>query len=584
MVGLAVGTDDGYRRYFPFAHDMGNNLPREAVLQWAKDNLTKAGQPKVGANLLYDLDYLYHAGVPVAGPFYDVQVAEPLIDELSRDYSLGALMEKYTGEGKPEDEMYEWLSAAFGGPATRRAQAGNIWRAPAEVVGPYAEGDVDGPFRVLEAQQRVLKEQELETVFEVETRLIPLLLAMRQRGVRVAVDQAEMLDATLASKAEQLRGELAAAGVDPNKHLTLAKYCDGKGIRYLKTPKGNPSFPGQWLLNHNDPLLRKVADVRRLEKHAGTFLQGYILKHAINGRIHCQFHQLRGDEYGAVSGRFSSSDPNLQNIPARDEELGPLVRGMFLPDEGELWGSDDWSQIEYRLLVHYAMGIGAREAREQYRRDPKVDFHQYVADLSGIDRRPAKGINFGLVYGMGEPAMASNLGRPLHEVKPLFQQYHDRFPFVRNTYNRVSKRAEERGYIKTLLGRRRRFPYFEAANWDEARAYRESGGAPMLEVEARAKWSNVRRGYCHKALNGLLQGGAADIMKMAMVKIWESGVCDVLGAPLSTVHDELNWSIPQTREGREAHQEAVSIMESCVPLRVPLVCDAGIGANWGEAH
>lgn len=596
-IAVGVGPRDGEQWYFPMRHEDGkHNWDPDIVMEWAKNELTRPNQPKLGANLLYDLDWLYCEGVEVQGPFYDVQVAEPLIDENAYSYALDRLGEKYVGEGKEDEAMYRWLSVAFGGQPTRKDQAAHIWRAPAELAGVYAESDVRLPFLIWEAQQKVIQRESLDRVLDIETRLIPLLLAMRMRGVRVDVERAREMDDRLMTKSREYREQLEAEGIDPQSGESLAEYCRHKGIKHQLTPAGNPSFPGKWLENHQDDNLRLCYQVRRLEKHAGTFIEGTVLGNAIGDRVHGQFNQLRNDDFGAVSGRFSSSNPNLQNIPARDEELGPLIRGLFLADPGEVWYSDDWSQIEYRLLVHYAQGPRAEETRQRYRSDPTTDFHRYVADISGIDRKPAKNINFGLVYGMGEKAMAANMGRALDEIKPIFNQYHEEFPFVKYTYDVVSKRATSRGYVHTLLGRRRRFNYWEPRDWNLAREVNATSHeeamklwGPESDDENRKRKDGsiapvgIRRAGGHKGLNALLQGGAADIMKKAMVDIWESGICDVLGAPLLTVHDELNWSVPKTKEGEEAHGVALEIMENCVDLRVPLKVTSGKGNDWGSA-
>lgn len=596
IAGVAVGTDDGFRTYLPIAHDVGKeqNLDREHVLAWLRDNLG-GNQTKIGANILYDLDMLAEAGVHVGGDIHDVQIADPLIDENLRHYNLGALAQRWLGEDKVDEELYGWAALAYGGQPNRRDQAQNIWRCPPSIVGPYAEGDVDLPLRIFAKQQTVLRQQELMELYDVERSLVPMLLAMRRRGVRVDVASATTLDERLAERAAVKRALLDSEGVNANNSGgSLAAYCDRKGIKYPRTPQsvkadgrvsgGNPSFQGDWLEQQHDDVLKAVHEVRRLEKHGGTFLQGHILGHQLGGRIHCQFHPLRSDRSGAVSGRFSSSDPNLQNIPVRDEELGPLIRSMFLPEEGEDWASDDYSQIEYRFLVHYGRGASADAARERYRNDPATDFHKFVAELSQIPRGPAKNINFGLVYGMGKETLASNLGRTLAEAEPIFAKYHETFPFIRELYEDCSTRARNRGHIMTALGRRRRFQFWEPRDWDESRKVRDKG--PFTRDQAVAMWgeNNIRRAYTHKALNALLQGSAADLMKKAMSMIWKSGVCQVLGAPLLTVHDELAWSRARTQAAVEAHAEAVRIMRTCLPLRVPVLVSSGIGANWGTAH
>lgn len=579
IVGLAVGTDDGYRAYFPMRHEVGkeHNIAPEAVLAWARDELSRASQPKVGANILYDVDYLTHAGVPVAGRLLDVQIAEPLIDENLMSYSLASIAKRYLNESKVDEDLYRWAALSYGGEATRKAQAGNIWRCPPQLVGLYAQGDVDLPLRIIEKQEAEIARQDLHAVFDLETRLLPLLLAMRQRGVRVDLSAAQRAH-------EELSRRVAAAtkalgGIDVYSRGDLEHYCKKEGIAYPKTEAGNASFTAAFLESAEDPRLHKVVEVRKMLKCRDTFIQGYILDKHVNGRIHCQFHPLRGEDGGAVSGRFSSSDPNLQNIPNRDPELGPLVRSMFVADEGQEWVRYDQSQIEFRFLCHYGRGEGADEVRKEFHDNPKVDFHTMTAEMCQVDRKPAKSINFGLVYGMGERTMAAGLGRSLEDVRPIFDQYHKRLPFVRETYQAVSRVAGLRGFIRTIGGRKRRFNDWEPKRYSKDKVIYRS----LDEAEKALGKGQARRAMVHKALNALLQGSAADQIKKAMVDIWESGLCrdDALGAPGLTVHDEIDWSMP---EGKSKEQlEVRCMMQDAYPLRVPVITDWGKGRNWSEA-
>lgn len=577
IVGIAVGVPTGERWYFPIRHERGFNFDPEHVLAWARVNLCREGQPKVGANLMYDLEFLYREGVPVTGPFWDVQIAEPLLDENARSYSLERLGRTHLGEGKTDDLLYSWLASAFGGKATRREQAGRIWRAPSELVGPYAQGDVDLPLRILEKQRVLLEEQGLMPLFALESALIPMMLAMRLRGVRVDTERAGIVYEQLGERIDGYKRE--TKGIDVYSAADLASYCERNGIAHEKTAAGNPSFTQEWLESVTDPVLRAVNNERKATKIRDTFVKGYILDKEIGGRIYCQFHQLRSDDSGTVSGRFSSSLPNLQNIPARDEYYGPLLRSLFVPDHGEDWVALDWSQIEFRFLAHYGMGRGAEETREEYRTNPTVDFHAMVTQMlkwTADQRKYAKNINFGLVYGMGEPTMARRVGKPLDEVKPIFDEYHERLPFVRHTYNEVARVAANRGYIMTYLKRRRRFDLWEKRN--------SKNDTALDYATAVATWgeNNIRRAFTHKSLNALLQGSAADLMKQAMVQIWESGVIDVLGAPLLTVHDELDWSKPRTTAAGEAMLEVKHIMETCGKLQVPIVADMKAGQDWSR--
>lgn len=585
IVGLAVGTEDGGRWYFPMRHEVQSelNLDPAAVMAWARDNLCRVGQPKVGANLGYDLDYLAEEGVPVAGPFWDVQVAEPLIDENHFSYSLGSIAKRHLGEDKKGSELRAWVEKAYR--TKGEAYRGEIYRAPPSLVGPYAEGDVDLPLRILERQRPLLEADGLTPLWEMESKILPMTVKMRRRGVKVDLIKAKALDDELSAAidlAQTRLNEAAGRVIDVNAAASLKTLFERVGVQYPKTAKGNPSFTKEWLEHHPHPACLLITEVRKLTKLRDTFVRGYVLGQHINGRIHCQFNQLKGDDTGTVSGRFSSSNPNLQNIPARDKVWGPKIRSLFIPEEGEVWTKHDWSQIEYRFLAHYGVGDNAEVVRDMYRNDPNTDFHEMVMEMTGLDRKPAKNCNFGLVYGMGPPLLASQLGLTLEEATELvFNPYHAKVPFVKATYERASSRAAERGFIKTIGGRRARFNLYENRGRYIVGAEREA-----LPYElAKEKWGDkIKRAFTHKALNRLLQGSAADLMKAAMVAVDESGVGEVCGCPLLTVHDELDHSRPDTAEGLEAMREVKHIMETVMTLKVPVIAEMESGPNWGEVE
>lgn len=592
IVGVAVGTSDGWNRYFPFGHETGPNLEESVVRDYFTRELAKFKGTIVGANLLYDLEYLlvkwgidvYHC------EWLDVQIAEPLIDENAFTYNLDRLANKYVGEGKNDEALYRWSSATFGGEATRADQGGNIWRAPTALAGPYAEGDTDLPMRILKEQRKVIEKENLVEVFSVESRLMKMLLAMRVRGVQVNVAKAHEINIQLEQRATDQRKLLQSHGIHGVWNRDeIAAHCERVGLKYNRTANGGPSFTAKWLDEvgaRSDEILATLMEVRKLEKHGGTFVHNYIFDYEVNGRLHCQFHQLRGDGRGAVSGRFSSSNPNLQNIPSRDAELGPLIRSLWEPEEGEDWCSDDYSQVEFRLGVHYGRGESAKRIQNAYWQDETTDFHQAVAELCGISRTAAKGINFGLIYGMGIPTMSAQLGQPVELVREWFSQYHSNMPFVKDLYDAAAATAANRGYVHTLLGRRRRFDLWDNGRWvdeEQRRADPEYFKPVGSREEALEKWGTASRIGTHKALNAILQGGAADVIKKAMVDIWEAGICNVLGAPLLQVHDELNWSVPRTNEGRQAHDESLRLMSSAFDLRVPLLVDSVTVENWGQA-
>jgi len=585
MVGLAVGTPDGGRWYFPMRHTIApeQNLEPGAVLRWARDNLCSEGQTKIGANIGYDVDCLWSEGVPVTGPFLDVQYAEALLDENRRTYALEKLALSYLGETKVKDDLQDWALRAYGDDENYRA---NIWRCPPCLVGPYAEGDVDLPLRIYEHQRPQLEAQGLTALFELECDLTPQLVRMRHRGVRIDLEYAKRLDDELTVAIAELDARLEAiAGrkIDVNIVTDIQRLFDAAGIAYPRTAKTNkPSFAKDYLNHVNHPAAVLIVERRKLEKYRNTFVRGYVLDLHVDGRLHALFHPLKTDENGTVSGRFSSSLPNLQNIPARDPVWGPKLRALFIPEDGEAWGRHDWSQIEYRFLAHYARGRSGNVVRQRYRDDPTTDFHNMtqalIKDVTGttLDRKPVKNINFGLCYGMGKPKLTRDLGLDEKAGDELFNAYHTGVPFVKATYDAAQQTATSRGYIVTILNRRARFPLFEPVYGDRDNI------VALPEHEATLKYDGrIRRAFTHKALNRLLQGSAADLMKVAMREIDRAGIERQLGPMLLTCHDETGHSVPPTKAGQDALNEVRHIMESCLTLRVPIMADQSIGPNWG---
>lgn len=593
MVGVSVGVPGGGKWYFPFRHEVEaqDNLPPEAVIAWLRDTLANPHQPKVGANLSYDLGWLRHEGVEVAGELVDVQYAEALLDERAK-VGLEILAQKYLGEGKDTNLLYRWCSDYYGGPVSSE-QRKNIYRAPPRLVGPYAETDADLPLRLAPVLYPLLEREGMVDLFRMECELIPLMLAMRYAGVTVNLAKAEELRDTLQerSKVEAARlRDLVGFDVDINAADSLAKAFDKVGLTYGRTPKGKPSFTKVFLTNLNHPVGDRIREIRKLDKLRGTFVESYILNSHVNGKVYGQFHPLRSDDGGTRSGRFSSSTPNLQNIPARDEELAPLVRGLFIPDEGHRWWRKyDYSQIEYRFLAHFAVGALAEEVRRIYNENPDTDYHEMTLDLvapvAGWDvstkdrrkhhRRPIKNINFGLIYGMGVDKLSNDLGLTRTQGKQLFAAYHSAAPFAKATMDACSEEARLTGVITTILGRKSRFDLWEPASWGNG-----DDTIALPYEKAILQWGNIRRAYTHKALNRRLQGSAADMMKMAMVRCWKEGIFDATGVPRLTVHDELDFSDPGGRD--EAFREMRRVLESAIKLRIPVRADCDIGPDWGH--
>jgi len=585
VVGVSIAYAEQDACYYPTQHEVGPNVedPDKFYARLAEEAQKFEGEI-VGANLQYDLDWLRtrHGIVFPKAKFRDVQIAEPLIDENRLTYKLDALCKDYLNLTKSYDELVKLYGQGY---------IENMHRVHPSHASVYAEDDATLAWRVFDKQQSKLEQDELLELFRIEAALTPLLLEMRYQGVRVNVKKAEDSSDRLRKEKAEIEAKLrdmAGTSVDIWSADSISVGFDALGLEYERTATGKPSFKKDWLKACNHEIAQLIMRAREYDKTAGTFIDSYILQGHVGGRIHCMFNQLKSDESGTVSGRFSSSNPNLQNIPARHPELGPLMRSMFIPEEGMQWGSLDWSQIEYRLLVHYAAstkGIDASEAVRMYRQDPSTDFHQMASDLTGVPRKQAKNVNFGVVYGMGVPKLAASLGVEMSDAQAIMDKFHANAPFIRSMLERASSAAASRGFIRTILGRKRRFPTFEVEyRGDKGEVVKELVDEKLLDavLSTRRVTKRPRRSFTHKSLNALLQGSAADLMKKAMVDAWDAGVFNVL-VPHLTVHDELNSSVPRTKEGHEAFEELRHIMEQAVTLEVPVLADGTLGSNWDEA-
>lgn len=597
IAGVAIGIDDGPRYYLPIRHEGGGNLDAGIVMRNLKREFAQYKGEVHGTSLLYDLDFLAEEGVEFDGravDFHDVSVAEVLIDEWQFSYGLDAIAKKYLGEGKDEALLRE--AAAAHGWTTHKEIKKNLWRLPAGYAGPYAEGDVDRPLRINAHQMPIIAEQGLETIHRIERKLMPILLGMRRRGVRVDVEHAERVRADLVKRqTEQLKILRSFAG--PKAQLTeVATWIEALKDRGLEMeytppsanfPNGQISTRKAWLeKNKRDPMVACIMEARKYETIINTFIDGHVRTHAIRGRIHAEFNQLKNDEGRGTAARLSGSNPNMQNIPGRDEELAPLIRGIFIPDEGELWQRDDYSQIEYRLLVHFAVGRGAEEARQRYRDDPKTDYHKFVATMLGVDpedkvrRKRVKNTNFAKGYGAQVPKLAETFGCSIPEAEAFVKEYEEAIPFSVDTFNAAERWGKKRGFVVTVLNRRHRFPL-----WEPMGSHGKKRPAALPHEQALEKYGpRIQRANAYKALNNKLQGSSADITKKAMVDAYEAGIYepDALGFPLVTVHDESGTSVGTSAKSDEAGRELTRIMERAVELRVPVLVESERGKNWGE--
>lgn len=565
ITGIAIATDN-WKGYLPVGHRGGGNLDKTFILNWLRP-LMSSSMDKIFHNSLYDVGWLKREGIEVKGKIHDTMLAAPLIDEHRRSYSLNNLGIKYCGEEKDETLLQE---AAHTWGINAKSQ---MYELPPHFVGKYAEQDAVLTLKLWDHLSKELEAQNLMPIYELESSLIPLLIEMRWKGVRVDISKTEHLIQQLRQKEKDCVKEIKrkwGIGIDIWASASVAKVFDKAGLTYPRTEKTRaPSFTGKWLEQLDHKLPQLVVQARKYNKIHNTFLKGMILEHANNGRIHGQMHPLRGDNVGTVSGRFSYSTPNLQQVPARDPVLGPLVRGLFLPEENCAWGSFDYSQQEPRLTVHYANQLklsGAEKATREYCEE-NADFHQIVADMAGISRKDAKIINLGLSYGMGKDKLLAQLGINELEAEVLFNNYHSRVPFIKELTQICSRKAGNIGYVTTLLGRKCRFNMFEP---------REKKAPPLTFENAKQEYGeNLRRAFTYRAFNRLIQGSAADMTKKAMLDLWNEGII-----PHIQVHDELDISVSTLQETRTITE----IMQNCVELSLPLKVDVEVGSTWGEAN
>lgn len=567
ILGVSISTPD-QDWYFPLRHILEGtessfdpaNVPQSAFFEWLGDLFKDPERVWVVANGLYDFDWLqYKVPIP-AGVIHDILWIEPLLDENKPSYSLENLAQEYLGVGKESDEIAEYAKARkwTGDPRA------HLWKMPVPLVAKYARIDTRRTLDVYLKQIPLVEEFGLWTVLGMESGLIPFYLQLRKTGVRVKVDQLHETRSKLVTLQEdaQLRLNAMAGGpVNVNAARQLAALFDRLGVKYGHTAKGNPCFDAAFLETVDHDVAKTILEIKNYGKLDGTFLDGFE-RYQVNGRIAPLFHPLKGSWGGTVSGRLSSSNPNLQNVSSRNEVSKQLLRGLFIPEEGMLWSKTDYSQIEYRIFAHYALGRGAESLRKQFNDDPHLDLHQYTADLvltamghslDTVDpalrkkmRSVCKSVNFGVIYGMGAKKMAATV--KVQNPEKFLKDFHNHNPFMKHTLKICGEVAEDRGYVKTILGRR----------------------------------AHLSKDMSYVALNRVVQGSAADTMKMAMLKTYQAGVYNVL-VPHLTVHDELDASVPQSREGYQALLEQKRIFESAIPFRVPIIAETDMGDTWASA-
>jgi DNA polymerase I-like protein with 3'-5' exonuclease and polymerase domains len=571
IVGIAVAVD-GWSGYYPIAHQGGGNLEKVKVMDWIK-SVCAADNVKLFHNAMYDVCWLRAAGVKINGHIVDTMVMSSLIDENRLSYTLNSISYEYLGEVKDEKALNEAAQSWGIDPKSE------MYKLPAMYVGNYAEKDAQLTLELFKVLSREMQKQSLQNIFDIETQLFPCLTDMKFKGVRVDVEKAKLLKQTLTKQEQEILLKVKQeTGIEPQiwAARSIATIFEKLRLPYERTEKSlAPSFTKNFLSEHKHPIVQMIAKAREINKAHTTFIDT-ILKFTHKGRIHADINPIRSDQGGTVTGRFSYANPNLQQIPARNKELGPMIRSLFLPEVDHKWGCFDYSQQEPRLVVHYAATTepicfdeSVTKIVDEFKNN-SVDFHKTVADMAGISRTQAKTINLGLFYGMGKAKLQAELGlNTKAEAEKLFNQYHDNVPFVKELMNKTSQFAQTSGSIGTLLGRRCRFNKWEPATFGMH--------TPMTFEEAERTYGRgrIRRAMTYKALNKLIQGSAADMTKKAMLDLYNEGII-----PHIQIHDELDISVIDDNHAKKI----VEIMENAVTLAIPNKVDYESGETWGDIY
>lgn len=578
-----------FKKYFPIHH---TDVSAEELARSRAELAEILSKPtsKLLANAGYDIDWLENReGIPVNGFIHDVQVAEPLLDAYRTSYSLNSLASYYNVPGKQTVNIE--AEAAKIDPTHKHYKYPQelLWLMSSAIVGEYCIGDLEATYEVFKKQVVRLQNENMMELYECECNLIRPRMMMRKNGILIdqkhranAIVHVQNMESELTNKMFALYGPF-----NINSSAELAPILQSEGIKLPKTKTGKLSVTKD-ILEKYSTKSQFCADLKRcraLNKLRTTFLEKSIEEHICpDGRIHGEFYPLRKDDAGTITGRWSGANPNLQQIPRNDEELGPLVRGMFIPDEGCWYGHTDYSQVEYRVFSHYARGwsdndnldLLAQKMRADFNANPYMDYHQYVIDLvkakTGklLSRPTAKRVNFGTLYFMGEASLSNKFNIPYEEACEVFEALFHALPFIESTRSRVVNSVRLKGYVTTYCGRRQRIGPQHVAK--DSVVYTKDGRRVVGINEDGDKY--------YPFFNYLIQGTAADIMKFSLVECYKQGIYDILKLHL-LVHDETGTSIPKTIEGIEAYQAQQDVLSNTVKLKVPILAEADYGTSWG---
>ena len=637
VCGIAVATHK-QTLYFPINHSMTDNLNVDET--W--DSLNKLifqneNIAKVFHNAMYDVCWIRATtGLMLKGPVYDTMIAASVLDENRMKYSLDSLSKDYLKDTKYKWDLKDKSISQYG----ISDPMSNMHKLPYVLVKDYAEQDVSLTFRLWSLFEKKLDEiiyqpkgKSPRKIFNLETRLFPCLVDMKFKGVKIDVEKTREFGRFLERRKQKLLRIIKdKTGIEVNiwAAASIKKLLDKLNIKdYQVTPKSKmPKLPKNYLTTHENRFLRMIAKARECEKANNAFVEG-LLSFVHKGRIHADINQIRSDQGGTVTGRFSMSNPNLQQIPARGW-IGERMREIFIPEENHQWASFDYSQQEPRIVVHYAIKLlkdnpdlkeehlpkeyrnkvkqkiikSVSKMENFYKENPDADFHQLVADMANIPRRQAKTINLGMFYGMGKMKLQKELNLEREEAKELFDKYHKEVPFVKKLSEELIDFATDNELLFTLGDRFCRFNKWETTDkkWNPKigrfdkvdlltkqqaeekyktwllehgdEKNRDKKEATKLNPDYKDILYYYAPAFTYKALNRLIQGSAADMTKTAMVNLYEQGIL-----PHIQIHDELCISVKDDIE----ISKIKNIMESALPLKIKNKVTCKKGNSWGSA-
>lgn len=615
VMGVSYAAE-GVKGYAPIRHPESDNFPVEQVLRWV-DDLFKSGTTIVFHNGPYDVGSLGSEGVSNPVNMEDTSVAAVMLDENHRSYSLDSCLGREGLPLKSKDTLKAAIRAYGGNPDQGAA---DLYLLPARFVGEYAEDDAARTLDLWNAYRPRLKADGVWDAYRLEIDLIPVVIAMRRRGIRVDIEKAERVAAALRKRVETLLdvatdklsptlGRRRATVEDFRSPQFLSRAFTEMGINFPRTGKTRQgSFSSDWMSKSSHWLPRLVVDIRHYEDSASKQVENFLLSYTHRGRIHAEIHQFKTDAGGTRSQRFSYGSPPLQQMEGIEEGkdgkpipegsepwefyggVGGAIRSCFLPEEGTAWGAFDYSSQEPRLTVHFAAVTncpGIQNVVDTYHDNPRTDYHQMVADMTGRPRKPSKILNLAMTYGKGKRATAAELGMSLDEAEELIKNYHERLPYINPLNEKCKNAASTRGYIRLIDGARMHYNLWEGPYLDDEQrfaAQREGFRLdPCTREEAEERQRNpdhpwakarLRRADTRKALNNLVQGSAARQTKKAILDTYRAGYL-----PLIQMHDEQGVPVQSKKDVDTVNE----IMTQAIPLRVPTVVDCEIGNTWGDA-